>query len=122
MSFKNTIITIGKDFRFWVLLFFILRLYGITNPPLEAAHNWRQTLTCSIARNFYEEDTNILYPRIDIDGEKSGIIASEFPVFNYLSSIKRKGCKLLFINKMDSPDKLNYEIIFENENYTVYKL
>ena len=84
MSFRNSIITIGKDFRFWVVLFFILRMYGITNPPLEAAHNWRQTLTCSIARNFYEVDPNIFYPRIDIDGEKSGIIASEFPVFNYL--------------------------------------
>jgi len=84
MSLKNTIITIGKDFRFWVLLFFVLRMYGITNPPLEAAHNWRQTLTCSIARNFYEVDPNIFYPRVDIDGEKSGIIASEFPVFNYL--------------------------------------
>lgn len=84
MSFKNSIITIGKDFRFWVLLFFVLRMYGITNPPLEAAHNWRQTLTCSIARNFYEVDPNIFYPRVDIDGEKSGIIASEFPLFNYL--------------------------------------
>lgn len=72
------------DIRFWILLFFILRLIGITNPPLEISHNWRQTLTNMIARNFLETDANILYPRIDMDGNKTGIIASEFPLYNYL--------------------------------------
>jgi len=37
-----------------------------------------------IARNFLETDNNIAYPRIDMAGEKTGIIGSEFPVFNYL--------------------------------------
>jgi 4-amino-4-deoxy-L-arabinose transferase-like glycosyltransferase len=72
------------DIRFWILLFFVLRLYGITNPPLEIGHNWRQTLTNMIARNFLEMDNNIFYPRIDMDGNKTGIIASEFPLYNYL--------------------------------------
>ena len=43
------------------------------DPPLEVAHNWRQTLGAMIARNFLETDNNILYPRIDITGEKTGI-------------------------------------------------
>lgn len=73
-----------SDIRFWILLFFVLRLYGITNAPLEISHNWRQTLTNMIARNFLEIDNNLLYPRIDMDGNKTGIIASEFPIFNYL--------------------------------------
>lgn len=73
-----------KDIRFWILLFFALRLYGITLPPLEVAHNWRQTTVTMVARNFYEIDANILYPRIDIAGEKSGITGMEFPFFNYL--------------------------------------
>lgn len=72
------------DIRFWIVLFFILRLYGITNPPLEVAHNWRQTTVTMAARNFLETDSNILYPRIDIAGEKSGITGMEFPFLNYL--------------------------------------
>lgn len=72
------------DIRFWIILFFIIRLYSITNAPLEIGHNWRQSLTNMIARNFLEIDNNIMYPRIDMDGNKTGVIASEFPLFNYL--------------------------------------
>jgi hypothetical protein len=78
------------DIKFWIVLFFILRLYGITNAPLEVGHNWRQSLTNMIARNFLEIDNNILYPRIDMDGNKSGIIGSEFPLFNYLIYLTAK--------------------------------
>ena len=73
-----------KDIRFWILLFFVIRLFGITNPPLEVAHNWRQTTVTMVARNFLEIDNNILYPRIDIAGEKTGITGMEFPTLNYL--------------------------------------
>jgi hypothetical protein len=69
---------------FWILLFFIARLYGITNPPLEAASNWRQCDGLMIARNFYEHNPNIFYPTMDIAGDKTGITGSEFPLFNYL--------------------------------------
>lgn len=73
-----------SNIRFWIILFFIVRLYGITNPPLEVAHNWRQTTVTMVARNFMEVDNSILYPRIDIAGEKTGITGMEFPVLNYL--------------------------------------
>ncbi len=72
------------DIRFWILMFFILRMYGITNAPLEVGHNWRQTLTNMIARNFLQMDNNILYPRIDLSGNGEGIMATEFPIYNYL--------------------------------------
>lgn len=72
------------DIRFWIIFFFIIRLYGITQPPLEIAHNWRQTTVTMVARNFAEVDNNILYPRIDIAGEKTGITGMEFPLLNYL--------------------------------------
>ena len=75
---------IFSDIRFWILLFFVIRLIGITNPPLEVAHNWRQTTVTMVARNFLEVDNNILYPRIDIAGEKTGITGMEFPLLNYL--------------------------------------
>jgi len=72
------------DIRFWILLFFLVRLTGITNAPLEVGHNWRQSLTNMIARNYLVNGANILYPMIDMAGEKTGIIGSEFPLFNYL--------------------------------------
>jgi 4-amino-4-deoxy-L-arabinose transferase-like glycosyltransferase len=86
MNIKLILRTLYKpgDIRFWIILFFIIRLFGITNPPLEVAHNWRQTTVTMVARNFYEIDSNILFPRIDIAGEKTGITGMEFPIFNYL--------------------------------------
>jgi 4-amino-4-deoxy-L-arabinose transferase-like glycosyltransferase len=76
--------TLFKDIRFWIVLFFIVRLLGITNPPLEVAHSWRQTTVTMVARNFYETDPNILYPRVDFAGEMTGITGMEFPFLNYL--------------------------------------
>ena len=81
---KEKIKSILTDIRFWILFFFILRLVGITNAPLEIGHNWRQALTSMIARNFLEGNSNLLYPRIDMAGNQTGIIGSEFPFYNYL--------------------------------------
>jgi hypothetical protein len=36
------------------------------------------------SRNFVEIDNNILYARVDMAGELTGITAKEFPIFNYL--------------------------------------
>ena len=77
---KNTFLNI----KFWIIAFFILRLFHITNPPLEVSHNWRQTTVTMVARNFEEVNNNIFYPRLDIDGDKAGVTGMEFPVFNYL--------------------------------------
>lgn len=84
MNYKEKIKTIIKNPNFWIILFFIIRLYHITEPPLEKAHNWRQVTTNMYARNFLEVDANIMYSRVDMAGELSGITAKEFPLFNYL--------------------------------------
>lgn len=76
--------TIFKDIKFWILLLFAIRLIGITNPPLEVSHNWRQTTVCMPARNFLEVDNNIFFPRVDFAGEHTGITGMEFPALNYL--------------------------------------
>jgi 4-amino-4-deoxy-L-arabinose transferase-like glycosyltransferase len=73
-----------KDIRFWIFLFFIARLYGIWFPPIDIAHNWRQTTVTMVARNFLEIDPNPFYPRLDISGELTGITGMEFPLLNYL--------------------------------------
>jgi len=70
--------------EFWIIIFFIIRLIGITNPPLEIAHNWRQITGLMVSRNFLEIDNNILYPRIDDNSCETGIIGMEFPIMNYL--------------------------------------
>ena len=75
---------IFHDIRFWIIIFGIIRLYGITNPPLEVAHSWRQVTVNMVARNFFEHDSNIFYPQVDMAGEKTGITGMEFPLLNYL--------------------------------------
>lgn len=80
----NSMKKLAGDIRFWIFLLALLRLYGITQPPLEIGHNWRQVTGHMIARNFYEVDNNIIYPRLDMAGEKTGITGTEFPLLNYL--------------------------------------
>ncbi|HAD96102.1 MAG TPA: hypothetical protein DCG19_01785 [Cryomorphaceae bacterium] len=78
-------ISFHRAFQVILLSFFLVRMIGILNPPLEAGHSWRQSFTLMVSRNFSEESANILYPRIDTYGSKpSDIIASEFPLFNYI--------------------------------------
>ncbi len=73
-----------KDIRFWIILFFLVRLFNIVQPPLEIAHNWRQVTGNMVARNFYEVEANLLYPRLDFNGNDSPIAGMEFPVMNYV--------------------------------------
>ena len=72
------------NIKIWIGFFFLIRLIGITNAPLEIAHNWRQSLTNMITRNFVEHGADVLHPMIDMAGNKTGVIGSEFPFFNYL--------------------------------------
>ena len=69
--------------EFWIVILFLVRLIGITNPPLEIGHNWRQATGLMVARNYLEENSNILYPRIDDNNGETGIIGMEFPSMNY---------------------------------------
>ena len=80
MSLKARITKI----QFWIVLLFLVRLIGITNPPLEKSHNWRQASGLMIARNFLQVDNSILYPRKDDHKGLMGIVGIEFPIHNYL--------------------------------------
>lgn len=79
---KQPIEILLSDFRFWIFFFLCIRLIGITNPPLEISHNWRQTTVNMVARNYYEGNSTFLYPMMDNAGEKSGITGTEFPLLN----------------------------------------
>lgn len=83
---RTAIVSVGHDPLTGVLLLFgLIQLVGITDPPLEMAHSWRQSFTAMITRNYWEGGMDWLHPRIDMAGEKSGIVGAEFPIFNFLS-------------------------------------
>ena len=82
-KFTNSIALLFGDIRFWILLFFVIRLFNI-NAPIFDSHHWRQSDGYAIARNFFEIDANIFYPRINHAGNLTGIMGSEFPIMNYL--------------------------------------
>lgn len=67
-----------------IVFFFIIRLIGITNPPLELSHNWRQVTGLMVARNFYENHFDMFKPCTDETQGKTGVIGMEFPLLNAL--------------------------------------
>lgn len=66
-----------------ILISFVLRLIAIRDAPLEISHNWRQSFTAMVARNF--DKAEFLHPEVDMDGGRT--VAMEFPVFSYLIHI-----------------------------------
>lgn len=64
----------------------ICRLYNLTAPLLDY-HSWRQTDTAAIARNFYYNGFNILYPQIDWGGTGPGYVESEFQLVPFIIAI-----------------------------------
>ncbi|MEZ5174270.1 MAG: glycosyltransferase family 39 protein [Bacteroidia bacterium] len=54
---------------------------------MEISHNWRQVTVNMVARNYYEGKTDLLFPKMDNAGEKSGITGTEFPLLNFLIAL-----------------------------------
>lgn len=76
------------DIRFWIVVFFLIRLINI-DLPLVDSHEWRQADGYSVARNFYNINDDIRYPRVDHFKHwesGTGISGSEFPIMNYMVS------------------------------------
>jgi len=51
-------------------------------PPY-SQHTWRQTLTLSVADNFYQEEMNLFKPRINNRGTTEGVTGMHFPLYEY---------------------------------------
>ena len=62
------------------------RLWGVTNPLLDF-HSWRQTLTATIAKNFYLGDMNLLQPATNWVRE---YYEFEFQIYPYLVAVLYK--------------------------------
>lgn len=63
-----------------LILAFAVRMVDINSPVV----SWREADTAAMARNFYENRYNILYPQIDWGGTTSGYVESEFPIYQFL--------------------------------------
>lgn len=79
-----------RDIRTWIVLAFLIRLIGITEPPIEATHGWRQAFTNMVARNLAEGPFDLLHPRTSMAGERPDVVASEFPGFNAIVAMMQR--------------------------------
>ncbi len=61
-----------------------MHLIGIWNPPIEAAHSWRQATGLMVARNYFEGNTSFWYPMVNETSGGTGIIGMEFPLMYYI--------------------------------------
>lgn len=78
----------GKYKKIVFLIFFLavaIRFVNITMPILEGTA-MRQAQTAMIARNFYKEGINMLYPKADHFGSSAGYLVLEFPLMNTIVS------------------------------------
>lgn len=67
---------------FILLLQVLLHLPFLQLPP-SSIHVWRQCNTLAVARNFFEEDNNILRPRVDRRFNTDGVTGMQFPAFEW---------------------------------------
>jgi len=76
----------------WVLVLILLsgaglRLAYVTRPlDHRLVSPWRQSDYVQIARNFWREDPNLFYPRIDWRGETPGYVESELPLIPWIGA------------------------------------
>ena len=54
-------------------------------------HVWRQVNTLAVAKNYYEKDMNILYPRIDKNYGTNGVTGPQFTSYDYSVALLYKG-------------------------------
>ena len=54
---------------------------------LMSVHAWRQAQTQTVIDNFYQEDMNILNPRINNRGSGDGIFRMEFPLMQWMVAL-----------------------------------
>ncbi len=91
MKEKSILATLKPDTHAKALLVIFLialafRLWGVTNPLLDF-HSWRQTLTATVAKNFFTGHMNLFTPSTNWAVEHYEF---EFPVYSYLVALLYK--------------------------------
>lgn len=77
---KNTLATL----LFVIPLVSMAMHWRVFQSDLVGVHVWRQVQTQSVVLNFYEEDFNVLNPRLNPRGSGDGIERLEFPLMQWL--------------------------------------
>ena len=72
-----------------LMLQFVSHVYYL-NLPAVGNHVWRQCNTLAVARNYAQEDMNILYPRIDKRYNTNGITGPQFTSYDYTLAVAYK--------------------------------
>lgn len=81
----------GKAKFILILIFVIgslIRLIDVLRPINRAS--WRECDLGAISRNYATESINLLYPRIDWQGQTEGFAEMEFPLYPYLIAVTYK--------------------------------
>ncbi len=73
-------------------IFLVLFLLGAGVRAINVWHpadrsSWRECDEAGIARNYYREGMNILYPRVDWRGDTPGYAEMEFPLFPWTTAV-----------------------------------
>jgi hypothetical protein len=76
---------------FYIVLFGFFARAATYKAPLLDHHAWRQADTASIARNFYRERLNVLYPQIDQRGAlETGYVETGLELFAFAVALIAK--------------------------------
>ena len=68
-----------------VVLGLVVRLFEVGEPLIDK-QAWRQADTAAVARNYFEEGYELLWPRVDWRGVTSGYVEMNFPLYPFLVS------------------------------------
>ena len=84
-----------QKLKIWHLLIVLMSIQVLTHVaylklPAVGNHVWRQCNTLAVARNYYQEDMNILYPRIDKRYHTNGITGPQFTSYDYTLALVYK--------------------------------
>ena len=84
-----------QKLKIWHLLLVLMLIQVFAHVaylklPAVGNHVWRQCNTLAVARNYYQEDMNILYPRIDKRYHTNGITGPQFTSYDYTLALVYK--------------------------------
>ena len=80
----------GKYVLVFALIINVLVHLPFANLGPRSVHAWRQSNTLAVAKNFYQEDMNILKPRVDRRLDTDGVTGMQFPSYEYVLAISYK--------------------------------
>lgn len=77
------------------IVIFAFLLSAISHLPFinlgpRSVHVWRQCNTLAVARNFYQEDMDIMNPRVDRRLDTDGVTGMQFPSYEYIVALGYK--------------------------------